>query len=89
MQHVSAVSSPNRQINADVVLRVAVTQISYNLFQNISHNLIAQLNVRAKYKCSGRQYAQQDMTALWGSQGLSRCLIIARIRANELLTSCY
>jgi hypothetical protein len=47
MQHVT-----NRQNNADVVLRVAVTQISYNLFQSIPHNLIVQ------YKYSGRQYAQ-------------------------------
>jgi hypothetical protein len=36
-------------------LRAVVTQISYNLFQNISHNFVVQLSVRAKYKYGGRQ----------------------------------
>jgi hypothetical protein len=55
MQYVSAVISRNGQNSADVALWVAVTQISYNLFQNISHNLIVQLGVRTKYKYVGRQ----------------------------------
>jgi hypothetical protein len=55
MQYVSAAISPNRQNSADFALRVAITQICYNLFQNISHNLITQLSVRAKYKYGGRQ----------------------------------